>query len=164
MGRRRLLLALASWVALAATTAVVARSTPDGAALYGVHCAVCHQADGSGITTPPTFPPLDGEAGRIAAAGEGGKQALIDVVLFGIEGDLSVDGVSYAYGQQMPGWQKILSDEEIASLLNHVLASWTNPEALPAGGAGVTAHQVAVERKRGLSPEDVYARWQKVAR
>ncbi|MEJ2287442.1 MAG: cytochrome c [Deinococcales bacterium] len=158
----RFLLTLASLVGLALATAVAAQSTPDGATLYDAHCAVCHQADGSGITAPPTFPPLDGEVGRVAAAGEGGRQALIDVVLFGIKGDLTVDGVSYAYGQEMPGWRKILSDEEIASLLNHVLASWSNPDALAAASASVSAKQVADERARELSPEHVYARWQKV--
>lgn len=161
--RSCLLLTLASVAGLVLAPAVVAQATPDGPALYDAHCSVCHQADGSGITAPPTFPPLDGEAGRIAATGAGGRRALIDVVLFGIQGDLTVDGVSYAYGQQMPGWRAILSDEQIASLLNYVLEAWSNPKALGEAGSSVTVRQVAAERKRGLSPRAVYARWQEAA-
>jgi len=154
---------LASFAGLVAVPVVAAQATPDGPARYDAHCAVCHQTDGSGITAPPTFPPLDGEAGRMAAAGAGGRRALIDVVLFGIQGDLTVDGVSYAYGQEMPGWRAILSDEQIASLLNYVLEAWSNPIALGEAGSSVTVRQVAAERKRGLSPGAVYARWQKAA-
>lgn len=88
----------------------------EGAAIYAARCAGCHQPTGAGM--PPVFPPLAG-----AEQVNGGDDALVDILLKGLTGPISVKGAQY--NGQMPAFAD-LSDKEIASVLNHLRTSWGN--------------------------------------
>lgn len=147
---RRRLAALV--IALLACGAAVAQG-PDGGELGATtytQCAACHQVDGGGI--PAAFPPLVGHAPELASV-EGGRQYLATLTLYGLMGEISVDGVGYN-GVMTP--HAHLDDEALAAVLNHVLHAWGNAEALPDDFVPYSAEDVAAERGRGLSPADVY--------
>src|SRR5580704_14097643 len=63
-----------------------------GAATYYTVCATCHQTTGLGL--PGTFPPLAGHAAAILAR-QGGRAYLEHVVLYGLEGEITVDGKTF---------------------------------------------------------------------
>lgn len=88
----------------------------DGAALYAARCAGCHQPTGDGL--PGLFPPLAG-----AEQVNGPDEALVDILLKGLNGPITVKGGQY--NGQMPAFAD-LSDKEIASVLNHLRSSWGN--------------------------------------
>jgi len=111
-------------------------------------CAVCHQTDGRGVTG--TWPPLAGHVPRILARPDG-REYLIWVVLFGLQGRIEVRGRSYDL--VMPGFSR-LSDEEIASLLNHIATQWGN--RFPEGQKPFTAAEVQAQRGRNLTPAQVH--------
>lgn len=85
-----------------------------GALVYTNYCASCHKADGTGI--PGSFPPLKGSA-RVRAD----KKELIRVVLQGLAGPLTVNGVKYE--MDMPGFN-FLSDQEVADVVKYVRATF----------------------------------------
>ncbi len=118
-----------------------------GAEVFGGSCSDCHQADGQGI--PAAFPPLAGNLPTIFNAG--GRSYLINAVLYGLQGEISVLGQSY--NGVMPGWSQ-LSDEDIAAVLNHELTSWDNAELLE-DSVPIEAAEVADRRDAGLSPNDI---------
>ncbi|WP_282452640.1 cytochrome D1 domain-containing protein [Pseudomarimonas salicorniae] len=102
-----------------------------GKALYLANCAACHQPEGTGL--PGAFPPL-------AGADYLGKQTPADVagiVLKGLSGKLVVNGVEY--NNVMPAMSH-LGDEDIASIVNFVYASWGNP------GGEVSPAEVRAQR------------------
>ncbi len=76
-----------------------------GQALYGQHCATCHQANGQGL--PGAFPPLAGHVPEILAKKEG-RTYLLDLVLFGLQGQIRVKGQTY--NGAMPAWGPQLKD------------------------------------------------------
>src|SRR5690606_16255839 len=86
-----------------------------GTQVYNANCVGCHQAAGQGI--PGAFPPLAGHAADVYAAG--GQEYLPRVLLFGLTGAIQVEGMTY--NGFMPAWAQ-LSDDEIANVLNHVIA------------------------------------------
>jgi mono/diheme cytochrome c family protein len=83
-------------------------------AVYDKNCALCHQKGGAGVRGQ--FPRLAGRVGAIAAT-DAGRRYLLDVVLFGMAGQVEVDRVSIVGA--MPSFAT-LSDEELASVLNYV--------------------------------------------
>ena len=105
----------------------------DGAQLYASRCASCHQSTGAGLAG--VFPPLagsewvDGDAGTLAG-----------ILLLGINGTISVKGVTY--NGLMPPFGHQLSDAEIAAVASHVRASFGNK------AAAVTVDVVKAERDR----------------
>jgi nitrite reductase (NO-forming) / hydroxylamine reductase len=103
-----------------------------GKASYLAQCAACHQPEGQGLAG--AFPPL-ANADYLA---EQSVEQVIEVVLKGMSGPITVNGVEY--NSVMPGMSH-LGDAEIASILNHVYASWDNP------GHTVTPDQVAAVRE-----------------
>lgn len=117
--------------------------------VYGNQCAACHQVDGTG--TPGTFPPLVGHVPALHAA-EGGREYLIDIVLYGLQGEIEVEGRTYR--GMMPPMPR-LSDEDIAATLNHALQAWGNADALPGDFSPITADEVAQRRDQELGPADV---------
>ncbi len=121
----------------------------DGAGLYKVHCIACHGATGQG--TPGAFPPL---AQHAAALGQStaGRNYIIDVVLHGLVGAIQVDGA--AYNNMMPPLGTRLTDADIAAVLNNIRQTWPQTEA---PFAPVTAADVAAQRGREKSPQQVYA-------
>ncbi len=146
---------LAVTLALAFAFAGGAAAAPDGAAIYH-HCASCHKATGTG--DPGVFPPLAAHAAKLEAAS---RTYPIDVVLFGLTGEIRVEGKTYK--GRMPAYEGLLSDAEIAAVLDYVLSSWGNDKALPAGYAKITAADVSARRAAKLTPEQVYLAREKLS-
>lgn len=120
-----------------------------GERIYGNQCAACHQADGSGMGS--AFPPLAGHAVDLMLA-DGGRDYLIDVVLYGLAGPIDVDGVRFS--GQMPGFAR-LADEDVAAVVNYMSLAWGQAEQVPDDFEPVQADEVAERRDRGLAPRDV---------
>jgi len=120
-----------------------------GEATYTGNCTTCHQTDGGGL--PDTFPPLTGHLPNVFKA-EGGRAYLVQVLLYGLQGKIEV--LSKSFDNAMPAWPQ-LSDEEIAAVLNHALTSWDNSALLPEDFSPFLPEEVAVERDKGLSAQDV---------
>ena len=123
----------------------------EGETVYQSNCASCHQANGQGI--PGAFPPLAGHVPDLLAA-EGGRTYLTHVLLYGLQGQIDVEG--QAYNGLMPAWAQ-LDDSQIASVLTYVSTAWDNEAALPEGFEPFSAEDVAAERDLGLTPSDVHA-------
>jgi mono/diheme cytochrome c family protein len=121
-----------------------------GPALYGQYCASCHQANGQGV--PGSFPPLAGHIQEILAQKDG-RAYLIDVVLFGLQGQIRVKGQSY--NGNMPPWGPQLKDDQVAAILNYLAQAFGNKP--PKGFTAFTAAEVAKERSKKLTPDKVYA-------
>lgn len=119
-----------------------------GEAVYRAECLVCHQADGSGM--PGVFPPLNLHMPRLLAA-DGGREYLIDVMLYGLVGEIRIDG--QVYRGAMPPLAR-LNDQAIADVLNYSLHAWDNAP-LTADAPAYEADEVAARRGRGLSPADM---------
>lgn len=110
-----------------------AAAAPDGAALFASRCAACHQGNGAGL--PGVFPPL---AGSEWVTGDPGT--LVQVLLHGVSGELSVAG--QVYQGSMPAFGAQLSDAEIAAVTSHIRSQWGNQaDAIP-------VDVVAAERAR----------------
>lgn len=123
----------------------------DGAQVYAGSCAVCHGAEGQG--TPDAFPPLAGHAAGLAASG---RDYLPLVVLYGLSGKIVVNGDPY--NGVMPSWDQ-LSNEEIAAVLNEVVAGWSGAGGPEARGIEPYApEEVRAARGLGLSGGEVRER------
>jgi len=88
----------------------------EGKDIYVKHCLTCHQSDGSGV--PNMFPPI-----RESDWVNGDKMKLINVLLFGLQGDIDVNGESFS--QVMPK-QDSLTDVQIAKLLTYLRQNFGN--------------------------------------
>lgn len=120
-----------------------------GEQVFSQNCAACHQGEGQGV--PGAFPPLAGHLPEVVSV-EGGREYLVDVLLFGLQGEISVQGQTYA--GMMPSWSQ-LDDEELAAVLNHSLHAWGNAEELPEDFTPVGADAFAERRGAGLTPQEV---------
>lgn len=87
-----------------------------GAQVYNFYCGSCHQRDGKGDGT--RYPPLDGSEWVT-----GDKKRLIDVVINGLEGPITVKGVGYN-GLMPP--HSFLTDEQVASVLTYIRKNFGN--------------------------------------
>ncbi len=85
---------------------------------YSAQCAGCHQPGGAGIAG--TFPPLNGNPAVQDTA------YLIDTILNGREGALTVDGVDY--DGVMPAFST-LTDDEIDGLVAYIQGGFIVPTA-----------------------------------
>lgn len=118
--------------------------------VYDKNCALCHQKGASGMSGQ--FPRLAGRVGAIAAT-DVGRRYLIDVVLFGMAGQVEVDRVQIVGA--MPPFAT-LSDEELASVLNYV-THLEVPRKQGAQPGVMNAADVAGERAaKKLSPTQVH--------
>jgi len=144
--KRNAILTLSSTLLLSlgmlTTQSAAAQATP----LYA-QCQGCHQANGAGI--PGVFPPLASHIPEILAV-RGGREYLIQVMLYGLQGQITVKGVRYQ--GVMPAYAQ-LKDEEIAALLNHISTQWGN--RLPAGQRPFTAEEVRAQRARPTTAAQV---------
>lgn len=114
-----LLLSLALTAAvLAQTVSTQTRDAELGSAQFEVHCASCHERDGRGMEGGP--PPLQGSPWVT-----GPEARLIKIVLHGVRGKIEVNGKSY--NLEMPGFGKVMTDDEIAYMLSFVRRSWGGP-------------------------------------
>lgn len=99
-----------------------------GAQVYGNTCSSCHQLSGAGLAG--VFPPLTGNPAVL----DPDPTNHINAIIYGLSGKL-IDGV--AYPGPMPPFGALLSDEEIAAVVNHERTNWSNDAPL------VTAADVA---------------------
>jgi glucose/arabinose dehydrogenase/mono/diheme cytochrome c family protein len=104
-----------------------------GGKLYQTYCAACHQ--GNGMGDGQRFPPLGPRSWA-----PGNKQRLISVVLFGLSGEIQVDGKGY--NDVMPA-NGFLSDEQVSQILTYIRQNFGNLEQ------GVSTAEVADRRARG---------------
>ena len=102
-----------------------------GRDLYLAQCSACHQPSGEGL--PSVFPPLQGSG----VVNKDDARKHIDIVLHGMQG-ARAGGVVYAAA--MPPFAGVLSDADIADIIDYERSSWGNH------GKTVTAAQVAAER------------------
>jgi cbb3-type cytochrome c oxidase subunit III len=94
-----------------------AAPSANGAAIFAARCAACHQAGGTGL--PGTFPPLAGSNWV-----KGTDTAVVQILLHGVQGTLTVNGVTY--NGAMPAFGSQLSDAEIAAVITYVRGQWGN--------------------------------------
>jgi cbb3-type cytochrome c oxidase subunit III len=112
----------------------VARGAPGfdavaGAQLFDANCAACHGAEGKGV--PGAFPPLAGDP--IVNAPNPTDQ--ISTVLDGLQGK-EIGGQKYS--AQMPSFATLLSDQQIADVIDHERTSWGNHGSLITSAEVVT--------------------------
>jgi mono/diheme cytochrome c family protein len=100
-------------------------SSSDGGRIYVTNCSSCHQLDGRGV--PGAFPAL---AGNRAVTGDPSRA--IAAVKFGLRGPRPASGA----GGEMPAWNGLLSDAEIADVVTYIRFAWRN------GASPVTQAQV----------------------
>lgn len=153
MRRTRILLVVFA-LSFALTGHALAKT--DGASVYS-RCFGCHKSTGVGISG--TYPPLASHAAKVATA-EGGRTFLIDVLLYGMEGEIEVEGKKY--DGAMPAFGEQLKDDEIAVVLNYILTSWGNDKILPKGHKEYTSAEVKTRRGKKLTPGKVYEERQKL--
>lgn len=129
--------------------------TSAGEAIYNSVCLACHQMTGEG--TPYAFPPLANHFPDLVAV-EGGREYVIDVVLFGLMGAIDVEGITY--NSVMTPHVGMFDDQQVADVLNYVSTAWENAALLPEGFEAFTADEVAGQRGALLSSAEVYEKRQ----
>ena len=135
----------------AAQATEVASFDPAAAeAAYTANCASCHQANGAGL--PGAFPPLAEHAPTLMAT-DAGREYVISSLLYGLQGEIEVQGMTYA--GVMPAWG-YLGDDVLANTLNHAATAWGNDALLADDFTPFTADEVAAQRDGGLTAADVY--------
>ena len=88
---------------------------------YKSVCIACHKADGKGDVNPSQpYPPLAGSEWVVGAEASAARQ--VRIVLFGLQGPISVLGKSYS--GQMQAQRGAMKDFEIASVLTYVRNSF----------------------------------------
>jgi mono/diheme cytochrome c family protein len=99
-----------------------------GRRVYARLCQSCHQQDGAGV--PGAFPPLGGSDWVVGA-----PERPVHIVLQGFQGEIVRNGVTY--NAVMPGFGRLLSDDEVASVVTYIRNSFGNeaPEVAPEGVA-----------------------------
>lgn len=107
-------------------------SIKKGQEVYNSYCMSCHMSEGEGI--PGAFPPLAGADYLMED-----KERSIRVVMYGLEGEIVVNGTTYNSVMTPMG----LTDEEVAHVLNYIRNSWGNE------GEVVTFEEVKAVREAG---------------
>lgn len=115
----------------------VTQAAGDGAELFQLNCASCHQASGQGL--PAVFPPLAGNQTVNAQD----PTLHVASILHGVQGKM-IDGV--AYSAAMPAFASMLDDAQIRAIVNHERTSWGNSAPL------VSVEQVKTIRESGRKP------------
>src|SRR5207247_8310594 len=87
---------------------------------FQTYCAACHQYDGQRMGDAP---PLAGSPWVT-----GLEDTLIKIVLHGVRGPIEIEGKTY--DQEMPGFGRVLSDADVASLLSFVRRRFGGPGEL----------------------------------
>jgi mono/diheme cytochrome c family protein len=127
-----------------------------GTRVFEQSCGVCHQPTGLGV--PGAFPPLAGHVAE-SFAQPNGRAYLVRVVLYGLEGPITVKGSAFAGA--MPPWTQ-LKDDEIAAALDHVLTAWGNDKVLPRDFVPILPADVAAARAQPMTAADVLALRQQI--
>lgn len=105
-----------------------------GKALYAANCQACHGPAGLGV--PGAFPPLAGSEWVIGADSE---KLLPRILLYGLQGPISVKGNDY--NGNMPAQGASYNDAQIAQVLTYIRSEWGN------SAGPITAEAVAEVRK-----------------
>jgi mono/diheme cytochrome c family protein len=135
--------------AAAMAFAGVAAGADRGPALYTEHCAVCHDAAGTGV--PGFAPPLVGPVvARVKVPG--GREYVAAVVVHGISGVFESGG-QRQFGAMTPA--PMLPDDDLAAVLNYVLGT-LNAGALPGEFPPYTAADIAAARKVVRTPTELH--------
>jgi mono/diheme cytochrome c family protein len=118
-------------------TGFVPRSTEQlieaGRQLY-VQCAVCHKTGGEGI--PGVHPPLK-DADWVVGK-EAKPERLIRIVLFGVRGEMTVNGQKHTV--PMSGYGAQWKDHQVAAVLTYIRQAWGHK------GEPITTEEVAKVR------------------
>jgi mono/diheme cytochrome c family protein len=99
-------------------------------------CNTCHQATGLGV--PGVYPPLAGSEWVT-----GSEEHVIRILLYGLQGPVTVKGTAFPGTVQMPAFGKVAgsgfnwSDDKIAAVLTYVRSEWGN------NASAITAEKVA---------------------
>lgn len=142
-------------VVIAQGTPIAEADTSAGETIFNSNCMACHQTNGQGI--PGAFPPLAGHLPDVLAL-DGSREYVIDVVLYGLQGAVNINGM--AYNSVMTPWGAMFDDQQVADVLNYAAVAWDNGAALPEGFAAFTADEVAAQRATPLDAAGVYAKRQ----
>jgi len=152
--RPRLLLPLSLGLTLLAGSALwtpARAQTADHAAVFNNNCSMCHQLAAAGV--PGEFPRLAGRAGKIAAAAVG-RSYLERVVLFGMIGEVTVDGTPIV-GGVMPSFGS-LSDQDLADALNYIVSLDGSGKLQWKGAVFKPADLAKARADKPLSPAQVH--------
>jgi len=114
----------------------------------------CHQPGGEGVAG--AFPPQKGHTSKVYVAdgGVGGRTYLTHVLLYGLTGPLEVEGKEY--NGNMPAWGGQLSHQQIADVLNYLLAAFGNNTDLPADFRPYTAADIEAQAGKKLDGKEVH--------
>ncbi len=94
----------------------------------------CHQPDGKGL--PGAFPPLVGSRNLL-----GPVDLPTRIVLKGLQGPLHAGGKYY--DSMMPGHGGLLTDQQIADVLNYTRGAWGNKaEEVSAGTVAIIRSEI----------------------
>ncbi|MFM2146679.1 MAG: hypothetical protein RL732_1515 [Bacteroidota bacterium] len=93
-------------------------SVENGKTVYTIFCQSCHMENGLG--EPAVYPPLAG------ANNLSNKDKLVQVILRGMRGELTVKGVKY--NAEMAPID--LTDQEVADVINYIRNAWGNKASL----------------------------------
>lgn len=140
-------------VVIAQGTPIAEADTSAGEAVFNSNCVACHMMNGQGV--PGAFPPLAGHLPEVLAA-DGAREYVVDVVLYGLQGPITVDGMPY--NSVMTPWAGVLNDQQVADVLNYAATAWDNAAALPEGFTAFTADEVAAQRATPLDSGQVHAK------
>jgi cytochrome c oxidase cbb3-type subunit 2 len=116
------------------------------AAPGGGMCFTCHQANGEGLAGQ--FPPLAGSDWVL-----GDKDRLIKISMYGLMGEIEVNGVKYNNVMAPPGIPPgSLTDEQIANVLTYIRNDWGN------SASAVSPEEVAIVRAslKGRAPMQMF--------
>ncbi len=91
-----------------------------GLTLFRTHCASCHGFDGQGMAE--LAPPL-----LNSEYVSGSPEQLTSIILYGLQGPITVNGVEYAFNSPMPGLKvnTELSDDDIQEIANYLRNAFT---------------------------------------
>lgn len=116
------------------------------AAAGGGMCFTCHQPNGEGLAGQ--FPPLSGSDWVL-----GDKERLIKISMYGLMGEIEVNGVKYNNVMAPPGIPPgSLTDDQIANVLTYIRNDWGN------SASAVSAEEVATVRAslKGRAPMQMF--------
>ncbi len=126
-------------------------ATAGHSAVFNANCSMCHQLGAAGV--PGQFPRLAGRAGEIAATAAG-RHYLERVVLYGMMGDITVDGTPIV-GGVMPSFAT-LSDKDLAAALNYVASLGATGKLHWKGAVFKPADIARARAGKPLSPMQVH--------
>ena len=103
-------------------------------------CNTCHQANGLGV--PGVYPPLAGSEWVL-----GSEERAVRIVLYGLQGKLTVKGTEFPgtvpmpiFGQGVSNSGYNWSDDKIAAVLTYVRSEWGNSAAPITAGKVTEIH------------------------